>query len=124
MHVFVWALQIALAAKFVSAGVTHAIRPDADMLARGRQRFGRFARPLLIVIGLSAWLAGGCLLLPGATGVEAWLTPLAALVLAVMNLLAVGFHLACREPPKIWVSLILFVLAAFVAYGRWAAVPF
>jgi len=123
MHIFLWALQIALAAKFVSAGVTHAIRPDEAMLTRGRQRFGRFTRSLLILVGLSAWLAGICLILPGATGVEAWLTPWAAAVLAATNLLAIGFHSVCREPPRIWVSLILFVLAAFVAYGRWAAVP-
>jgi uncharacterized membrane protein YphA (DoxX/SURF4 family) len=124
MHIFLWALQIALAAKFVSAGVTHAVRPDEAKLVRGRERFGSFARPLLIVIGLSAWLAGACLILPGATGVQAWLTPWAAAVLALMNLLAGGFHLACRESPKIWVSLILCVLAGFVAYGRWAVVPF
>jgi hypothetical protein len=124
MHIFLWALQIALAAKFVSAGVTHAIRPDQAMLDRGRDRFGRLTRTVLIVIGLSAWLTAICLILPGAAGVEAWLTPWAAAILAVMNLLAVGFHLACRESPKIWVSLILCVLAGFVAYGRWAVVPY
>ena len=124
MHIFLWALQIALAAKFVSAGVTHAIHPDEVMLNRGRQRFGRFARPLLIVIGLSAWLVGVCLILPGATSVEAWLTHWAAAVLALMNVFAIGFHISCREPPKLWISLILFALATFVAYGRWAVVPF
>jgi hypothetical protein len=41
-----------------------------------------------------------------------------------MMLLAVGFHVACRETPNIVVGLILFALAAFVAYGRWVIAPF
>jgi hypothetical protein len=40
-----------------------------------------------------------------------------------MMLVAVGFHIACRENPKTAVSLVLFALAAFVAYGRWMIAP-
>jgi hypothetical protein len=38
-------------------------------------------------------------------------------------LMAVGFHVACRESPNTVVSLILCALAAFVAYGRWVVAP-
>jgi hypothetical protein len=41
-----------------------------------------------------------------------------------MMLLGVGFHVACRETPNIVVGLVLFALAAFVAYGRWVIAPF
>jgi len=52
-----------------------------------------------------------------------WVTPLAAAFLAVMLLISIGFHLNCRETPKVWVLLILFVLSGFVAYGRWYLAP-
>jgi hypothetical protein len=41
----------------------------------------------------------------------------------LMMLLAVGFHVACRETPNIVAGLVLFALAAFVSYGRWVIAP-
>lgn len=60
---------------------------------------------------------------PAAAGMLAWLTPWSAALLALMMLLAAGFHTACRESPKTAVGLILFAVAAFVAYGRWVIAP-
>jgi hypothetical protein len=40
------------------------------------------------------------------------------------NATRIGFHVACRESPNIVVGLVLFALAAFVAYGRWVTAPF
>jgi len=47
----------------------------------------------------------------------------AAALLAVMMLASIGFHLASREKPKIVADLILFAMAAFLAYGRWVIAP-
>ncbi len=44
------------------------------------------------------------------------LTPLAALGLTIVMLLAVGFHLRRKEPPG--PAAVLLVLSAFVAVGR------
>lgn len=63
------------------------------------------------------------MILPDATGILPWLTPLAAALLALMMLLAAGFHLVRREYPNIVLNLILLALAAFVAYGRFVIVP-
>jgi hypothetical protein len=49
---------------------------------------------------------------------------LTAALLALMMLLAVRFHVACRETPNVVAGLVLFALAAFVSYGRWAIAPF
>ena len=81
------------------------------------------ARPLLIGIAVCMMLGAVALILPAVTGIATWLTPWAALLLALMMLAAVGFHVACREKPLILVSLTLAVLAAIVAYGRWVIVP-
>ncbi len=124
MNVLLWALQIVLALKFLSVTFTHGLRPDETKMQRGVQRFGALARPLLVLIALGTLLGGVSLILPAATGTLAWLTPWAAALLALMMLFAVGFHIACREKPNTVVSLILFALAAFLAYGRWVIAPF
>ncbi len=124
MNVLLWALQIVLALKFLSVTFTHGLRPDEAKMQRGVQRFGALARPLLVLIALGTLLGGVGLILPAATGTLAWLTPWAAMLLALMMLFAVGFHIACREKPNTVVSLILFALAAFLAYGRWTIAPF
>jgi hypothetical protein len=123
MNTVLWALQIALAAKFVSVTFTHGFRPDYTKTESGLQRFGATTRPLLVLIALGALLGAVGLILPAARWPPAWLTPGSAVLLASMSLLAVGFHIACREPPRTWVSLVLCALASFVAYGRWMIAP-
>jgi hypothetical protein len=123
MNTVLWALQIALAAKFVFVTLTHGLRPDYTKMESGLQRFGAATRPLLVLIALGALLGAVGLIFPAVTGLPAWLTPGSAALLASMSLLAVGFHIACREPPRTWVSLILCALASFVAYGRWMIAP-
>lgn len=123
MNVILWAVQIVLAVKFVSVTYTHGFRPDQTKMQRGTQRLGTLARPLLTLIALCAFLGGVSLILPAATGILTWLTPWSAALLALLMLMAVGFHVACRESPNTVVSLILCALAAFVAYGRWVVAP-
>ncbi len=71
------------------------------------------ARRLLVLGGIG-------LILPWLTGVLPWLTPLAAAGLAVDMLLASGFHLTRREYRAMGGTIVLLVLAALVAYGRFA----
>jgi hypothetical protein len=123
MNVLLWGLQIALALKFVSVTISHGLRPDETEMERGRQRLGVLARPLLILSAVGAFLGGVGVVLPAATGFLPWLTGWSAALLAVMALVGGGFHIACRESPRIWISVILCVLAAFVAYGRWVIAP-
>jgi hypothetical protein len=124
MNIVLWILQIALGLKFISVAYNHGLCPDETKMRRGVQRLGTLARPLLTFIALCAFLGAVGLILPAATGILTWLTPLSAALLALMMLLGVGFHVACRETPNIVVGLVLFALAAFVAYGRWVIAPF
>ena len=49
--------------------------------------------------------------------------PLAAVGLALIMVLAIGFHLTRREYPNIAANVVLLALAAFVAYGRFVVAP-
>jgi hypothetical protein len=123
MNIILWILQVVLAVKFLSVGFTHGLRPDPAKMDRGYQRFGAAARPLLSGIAVAVSLCAVGLVLPAVTGIATWLVPGSAALLAVMILAEAGLHLACRDNPKTVVSLVLFALAAAVAYGRWVVAP-
>jgi uncharacterized membrane protein len=123
MNVALWVVQALLALGFVAFGTTHATRRD--------QATGQMAwmldvpKPLLTTIGVLELLGAIGLILPGWTGILPWLTPLAAALLAVMMVFAAVFHLRREnELPNVAFNLVLLVLAAFVAYGRFVIEPF
>ena len=69
----------------------------------------------------SGWaeIAGGLgLIVPAAMRIAPWLTPLAALGLATIMILAIPFHIVRGEASVIWIHALLAALALFVAWGR------
>lgn len=123
MNIVLWVLQIALCLKLVSVAYSHGLRMDQSKMQQGMDRMGVVAQPLLIFSALCAFLSGIALILPAAAGFSSWITPLAAALVALMMLLATGFHVACRGARSIVFGLILFALSAFVSYGRWFLAP-
>lgn len=81
-------------------------------------------RALFVFIGICEFLGGVGLILPAITGVKPKLTPLAACGLTLIMVLAAVFHIA-RGESNFFVStnLVLGVVTAFVAYGRWFVRP-
>lgn len=64
------------------------------------------------------------LIVPAATGILPWLTPVAAVALVALMVLASAFHL--RRPGEgrnIVLNAILGTIAALVAYGRFVVAP-
>jgi uncharacterized membrane protein len=124
MNIVLWVLQALLALVFLGVGVSHVFRFDTIKKQPRLKWVMALPRGLLTFIGIAEIAGALGLVLPALTGILPWLTPLAATGLAVMMVLAAGFHASRREYPSIPGNLILFALAAFVAYGRWAVVPF
>jgi hypothetical protein len=86
------------------------------MAAVGRER--------MRIIGILEVLGAVGLILPAATGVLPWLTPVAATSLAVLMGLAVVLH--ARRPGEgrnIVFNVILGVIAALIAHGRFVVAP-
>jgi uncharacterized membrane protein len=124
VNVFLWVLQVLLALAFVAVGLNHAFRAEAMKAQRGMAWIGAVPRGLMTAIGLLEVLGGLGLLLPALTGILPWLTPLAAAGLVTIMALAVVFHAARPgESRNIVMNVILLVLAAVVAYGRWVVAP-
>ena len=123
MNIALWIVQALLALAFLRVGVSHAFRFDQIKTRPGMQWVTAILRRQLTFISICEILGAVGVILPVLTGILPWLTPLAAALLALVMFLAAGFHLPRREYQNIGLNLVLLVLAAFVAYGRFVVVP-
>ena len=115
MKIALWIIQVLLALVFVASGSMKLFAFD-QFAASAPALAG--SRGLVTFIGI-AELAGAIgLILPRLTGLLPILTTWAAIGLATIMILATGFHLMRSEFSHAVVTVILLVLAVFVAYGR------
>jgi uncharacterized membrane protein YphA (DoxX/SURF4 family) len=123
MNILLWILQILVALQFVFHAYIVGVRYEQTKTQRGMNWVGELPGGLRSFVAICEVLGGIGVILPALTGILPWLTPLAAAGLALIMLLAIGFHLMRREYPNIVINVILLALAAFVAYGRFVVVP-
>ena len=117
LHITLWIAQVLLFAFFLMAGINHGLKPIAEA-AKSSPWITGVPMGLARFIGF-AELAGALgVVLPAATRVKPWLTPLAATGLAVIMALAVPFHVMRGEGQLIGFNIVPALLAAFVAWGR------
>jgi divalent metal cation (Fe/Co/Zn/Cd) transporter len=122
MNIALWIIQIILGIKLITVSYTHGLRQSQSTMQEAIQKMGRFSQPLLYIISVCTFIGTMGLILPGILGSSTWVTPVTAAILSIMLLFSIFFHIRCREKPKIFVSIVLFVFAVFVAYGRWVIV--
>ena len=118
-----WIIQIILGIKMLNVSYSHGLRQSQPSMQEVIQKMGKFSKPLLYMISVCTFIGTIGLILPGVFGSPTWITPMSAVLLSTMLLLSAFFHVRFREKPKIFVSVILFAFAVFVAYGRWMLVP-
>src|SRR5687768_389468 len=121
MNIVLWIVQVLLGLAFVLAGINHAFR--FEQVKDQMQWVTAVPRGLLMFIGIAEILGGIGVILPAATNILPWLTPLAAALLGIMMMLAAGFHLPRKEYQGVVTNMVLLALAAFVAVGRYLIVP-
>ncbi len=122
MNIVLWILQVVLALAFAMTGISKLTQPK-EKLAAQMGWVEEFSQGTVRLIGLVELLAAIGLLLPALTGILPILTPLAALGLVLVMVGAMLTHQRRKETPMVGVNLVLLLLAAFVAYGRFVAVP-
>ncbi len=123
LNVALWVVQILLAALYGLAGAMKLTLP-IPQLAHMMRWPGDVPEALVRFIGFSELAGALGLLLPAALRILPWLTPLAALGLVTIQVLAIPFHAMRGELPMVLpVNLTLLALAAFVAWGRFAKAP-
>jgi uncharacterized membrane protein YphA (DoxX/SURF4 family) len=113
---------VLLALAFLGAGATKLSQPK-EKLAKNMAWVEDFSQPAVRLIGAAEVLGAIGVVLPALTGILPWLTPLAALGLVLLMIGAALTHLRRTEYGYIAMNVVLLVLAAFVAYGRFFALP-
>jgi len=117
MDIAVWIASGLLAAIYLAAGATKAFAPTERvnaMLAWTTVTGPRLTR----LIG-AAEIAGAVgVILPHLSGILPWLSIVAAFALALLQVLAIGFHVRQKDDPKgLVVNVVLLLLALFVGIG-------
>jgi uncharacterized membrane protein YphA (DoxX/SURF4 family) len=115
---WVWVATALLALAYGMAGVMKTFRPIPD-LAKMMVWPGDVPPPLVRFVGVSELAGALGLILPMLTLILAWLTPLAAIGLSLVQILAIGFHARRGEIAKsLPVNLVLLALSLFVLWAR------
>jgi uncharacterized membrane protein len=123
MNVFLWILQIVLAAMFALAGVQKSTQPKEKLVTR-LPWVEDFSAGTVRLIGIVELLGAIGLVLPAALDIAPVLTPLAATGLAIVMALAVNTHRRRHEPSGMALTAALLVAALVVAWGRFGPYSF
>jgi uncharacterized membrane protein YphA (DoxX/SURF4 family) len=123
MNKFLWILQILLALAFLGAGTMKLSMPKKKL--RERMAYvDDFSDATVKSIGAVEVLGALGLVLPAATGIAPILTPLAATGLAIVMILAAVVHVRRGEAKQTPVNVVLFLIAAVIAWGRFGPYHF
>ena len=117
-EVLLWCVQGLLAALFLFAGGLKLVMP-LEMMKGPVPLPGLFLR----FIGVCEVLGALGLILPGLLRIRPGLTPLAAAGLVIIMIGATALTVAAGAVAPALISLVVGLLAAFVAYGRWRRAP-
>ena len=118
MNYALWIVQVVLACLFLFSGGMKLVLPLEKMA-------GPVAMPgfFLRFIGVCEVLGAIGLILPGLLRIRPGLTPLAATGLVIIMIGATGITLSTGEVKMALIPLVVGLLAAFAAYGRWRLAP-
>ncbi len=118
MNTALWIIQGLLAAMFAMTGTTKLTQPQ-EKLVKQFPWVNDFSLRTVRFIGLSELLGAIGLIVPWLTGIASVLTPVSATGLCLIMVLATNIvNLKKNEYSAMAINIVLFLLAAFVAYGR------
>lgn len=122
MNLTLWIVAGVLALAFAAAGTLKLTTARADLQAKGMAWVEDFTDGQVKGIGALEALGAVGLVLPGLTRVAPVLVPVAAVGLALVMAGAVVTHLRRGEGPAAALpALVLGLLSAFVAWGRFSS---
>lgn len=122
IHIALWIAQGLLAVMFIMAGIMKATQP-IEALAESLPWVTSTPLTLVRFIGISELLGGLGILIPSIFRFKPFLTVWAALGLALVMVLAAGFHASRGEFPNIGMNIVLIGIALFIAWGRSKKAP-
>jgi uncharacterized membrane protein YphA (DoxX/SURF4 family) len=119
MNITLWVLQVLLAAAFLAHGWL-LLAPPPEIVEQMNASMPRWFQ---LFLGIAEVLAAVGLTLPGLTRILPWLVTWAAVGIMIVMVSATIFHLARSEFSSAAITLLLLVMATFVAYMRHRVLP-
>ena len=124
MNVVLWIVAGLLAVAFLASGLMKIAQPRKKLADSGMGWTEDFSDGAVKGIGALEVLGALGLILPAVFDIATVLVPIAATGLALVMLGAAVTHARRRENQMIVVNVVLFALAAFVAWGRFGPYAF
>jgi uncharacterized membrane protein YphA (DoxX/SURF4 family) len=121
MNILLWVLQVALAWLCIAGGVFQIFK--IEDLEKTVASMRALPHGLWAFFGAVGCVAGVALILPGATHRAPVLTPIAAVVVAAESVLISALYIYYRDFSPLSFSVAMAIMAAFIAYGRFALRP-
>lgn len=121
MNISLWVAQVLLAAAFGMAGFMKLVSPIEELAANGMSFVNTFSEGMVRFIGVSELAGALGLILPAALRIKPLLTPIAAVGIATIMVLAIAYHISSNEP--FIPNIVMFLVAAFIAWGRFVKAP-
>ena len=119
MKIFLWILQLLLAAQFLQHGLIM-VFPPAEYVEIMNATLGVGFR---YFIGIAELLAVAGLILPALLRIYTWLIPLTAAGLMIVTGSATVHHLSRGETSSAMYTAVLFIVITFFGYMRWKVKP-
>jgi uncharacterized membrane protein YphA (DoxX/SURF4 family) len=119
LNILLWVLQVLLAVAFIAHGWLF-LSPPLEIAVQMNATLPRWFQ---LFLGVAEVLAGVGLTLPGLTRVMPWLVTWAAVGIMMVTASATVLHLMRAEWSSAAITLLLFAMAAFVAYMRNRVLP-
>jgi len=116
MNIALWIVQGLLAAIFLFAGGMKLVMPIDEMM---KQMPIPLPEWFVLFTGVVEVLGAIGVILPWLLRIRPGLTPLAAAGLVIVMIGATAYTLAAGDVAMAVIPLVVGLLAAFVAYGRW-----
>jgi len=120
MNIALWIVQGVLAALFLFTAGIKLVMPIEEMLKQMPVALpGWFVQ----LTGIFEALGAIGLILPWLLRIRPGLTPLAAAGLVIVMIGATAYNLGASDIASALMTVVIGILAAFVAYGRWRLTP-
>lgn len=121
MNIALWICQILLAILFGYSGLMKSTKTGKELVAMGQTAAEDLSPETIKFIGVMEILGTVGIILPYLTGILPILTPLSAVGFGIIMILAAVFHFRRNEKKTVLLNLLILLVCAFVAYGRFAS---
>lgn len=118
MNTALWITSGFLGLAYIAAGVIKSFRTREKLTSLPWTQ--EYSAGTVKFIGAAELLGGIGLVLPWLTGIAPVLTPVAAIGLAVVQVLAILHHIRHHEAKSLPINAVLLLIALFIAIGRFA----